>query len=98
MTINNLTRRGLMGAFGVAAAAALAPSQILAQDKPKIKLGFIGPVSGGNAMQGLGAQNGFLLAIDQAKRRVTLETLCSVGNTVVVKGEALVLAPSRRID
>lgn len=66
MTINNLTRRGLMGAFGVAAAAALAPSQILAQDKPKIKLGFIGPVSGGNAMQGLGAQNGFLLAIDQA--------------------------------
>lgn len=37
-------------------------------------------------------------AIDTAKRRVTLETLCSVGNTVVVKGEALVLAPSRKID
>lgn len=31
-----------------------------------IKLGFIGPVSGGNAQQGLGAQNGFLLAIQQA--------------------------------
>ena len=27
---------------------------------------FIGPISGGNAPQGLGAQNGFLLAIDQA--------------------------------
>lgn len=34
-------------------------------------------------------------AVDLPKRRVTLETLCSVGNTVVVKGEALVLAPSR---
>ena len=66
MTRNNLTRRGVIGAFGVAAAVALAPSQVLSQDKPKIKLGFIGPVSGGNAMQGLGAQNGFLLAIEQA--------------------------------
>ena len=32
-----------------------------------IKLGFIGPLSGGNAQQGLGARNGFLLAIEQAK-------------------------------
>lgn len=32
----------------------------------QIKLGFIGPLSGGNAQQGLGARNGFLLAIDQA--------------------------------
>lgn len=39
-----------------------------------------------------------VLAVDPVKRRVTLETLCSVGNTVVVKGEALVLAPSRKID
>ncbi|MFM7445970.1 MAG: (R)-hydratase, partial [Tabrizicola sp.] len=37
-------------------------------------------------------------AIDQAKRRVTLETLASVGKTVVLKGEALVLAPSRKFD
>ena len=37
-------------------------------------------------------------AIDQARRRVTLETHCAVGNTVVLKGEALVLAPSRRFD
>lgn len=37
-------------------------------------------------------------AIDHAKRRVTLETRCAVGDTVVLKGEALVLAPSRKFD
>ncbi|KEO51607.1 MaoC family dehydratase [Thioclava pacifica DSM 10166] len=37
-------------------------------------------------------------AIDHARRRVTLETHCAVGDTVVVKGEALVLAPSRKFD
>lgn len=36
--------------------------------------------------------------IDAARRRVTLETRCSVGDTVVLKGEALVLAPSRKQD
>jgi 3-hydroxybutyryl-CoA dehydratase len=37
-------------------------------------------------------------SIDHAKRRVTLETLAFVGKTVVLKGEALVLAPSRKFD
>ncbi len=37
-------------------------------------------------------------AIDPARRRVTLETHCAVGDTVVLKGEALVLAPSRKFD
>ena len=37
-------------------------------------------------------------AIDPAKRRVTLETRCLVGDTVVLKGEAVVLAPSRKFD
>jgi 3-hydroxybutyryl-CoA dehydratase len=37
-------------------------------------------------------------AIDHGKRRVTLETNCAVGKTVVLKGEALVLAPSRKFD
>ena len=37
-------------------------------------------------------------AIDPVRRRVTLETQCAVGNTVVLKGEALVRAPSRRFD
>jgi branched-chain amino acid transport system substrate-binding protein len=44
-------------------AAGLAVAQAQADE---IKLGFIGPLSGGNAEQGLGARNGFLLAIDQA--------------------------------
>ena len=37
-------------------------------------------------------------AIDVHRRRVTLETHCAVGDTVVLKGEALVLAPSRKFD
>ncbi|WP_076363049.1 MaoC family dehydratase [Phaeovulum vinaykumarii] len=37
-------------------------------------------------------------AIDHNRRRVTLETHCAVGDTVVLKGEALVLAPSRKFD
>lgn len=32
-------------------------------------------------------------AIDRARRRVTLETVCRVGDTVVLEGEALVLLP-----
>lgn len=34
-------------------------------------------------------------AIDPAKRRVTFETACRVGDTVVVDGEATLLVPSR---
>ncbi|AGT08481.1 acyl dehydratase [Paracoccus aminophilus JCM 7686] len=37
-------------------------------------------------------------AIDHQKRRVTLATRCYVGDTVVLKGEAIVLAPSRKFD
>lgn len=37
-------------------------------------------------------------AIDTAKRRVTLDCVCTVGDTVVLKGTALVLAPSRTTD
>jgi 3-hydroxybutyryl-CoA dehydratase len=37
-------------------------------------------------------------AVDHSRRRVTLETRCAVGDTVVLKGEALVLAPSRKFD
>lgn len=48
---------GTVFAIGLGAAQAQAD---------QIKLGFIGPLSGGNAQQGLGARNGFLLAIEQA--------------------------------
>ncbi|WP_112875187.1 MaoC family dehydratase [Paracoccus endophyticus] len=37
-------------------------------------------------------------SIDHARRRVTLATRCLVGDTVVLKGEAVVLAPSRKFD
>ena len=36
--------------------------------------------------------------IDHSKRRVTLATRCLVGDRVVLKGEAVVLAPSRKFD
>ena len=36
--------------------------------------------------------------IDHGKRRVTLDCHCAVGDTIVLKGEALVLAPSRKFD
>lgn len=57
-------RTVLAGLMMLSTALAIMPAT--AQDKPHIKLGFIGPVSGGNAQQGLGARNGFLLAIEQA--------------------------------
>ncbi|MEL6126744.1 MAG: MaoC family dehydratase [Pseudomonadota bacterium] len=37
-------------------------------------------------------------AVDHAKRRVTLDCEARVGDTVVLTGEALVLAPSRKFD
>lgn len=36
--------------------------------------------------------------IDHGRRRVTLDCACRVGDRVVLEGEALVLAPSRRFD
>jgi branched-chain amino acid transport system substrate-binding protein len=68
MICNNVTRRCFFGALGLAIAVAFAPlgsASAQQKAKPKIKIGFIGPTSGGNAQQGLGARNGFLLAIDQ---------------------------------
>ncbi len=41
----------------------------IAADKTHVKIGFLGPISGGNAQQGLGAKNGFMLAIEQANAR-----------------------------
>lgn len=36
--------------------------------------------------------------INFPRRRVSLETRCAVGDTIVLKGEALVMAPSRKLD
>ena len=64
--MNELKARRRSVLAGLLLAGAMATMPAMAQDKPLIKLGFIGPISGGNAAQGLGAQNGFLLAIEQA--------------------------------
>ncbi|QCO56390.1 MaoC family dehydratase [Pseudorhodobacter turbinis] len=57
-------------------------------------LKFMAPVRPGDRVHTIVT----VTAIDNARRRVTLETRCSVGDTVVLKGEALVLAPSRKFD
>lgn len=36
-----------------------------------------------------------VLTLDPAKKRVTLSTVCTVKDTVVIEGEAVVIAPSR---
>lgn len=64
-----LSRRVLLGITTLAAVSFAASWPAPAQNKPTIKIGFIGPVSGGNAQQGLGARNGFLLAIEQVNAR-----------------------------
>lgn len=65
MTLQRWSRRSAVTAAGLALALAAAPHWADAQDRPEIKLGFIGPLSGGNAAQGLGARNGFILAVEQ---------------------------------
>ena len=57
-------------------------------------LRFLAPVRPGDTVRA----EVHVLAVDPANRRVTLETHCSVGDTLVLKGEALVLAPSRKFD
>jgi 3-hydroxybutyryl-CoA dehydratase len=36
-----------------------------------------------------------IVALDPARRRATMRTICRVGETVVIEGEALVMVPSR---
>jgi 3-hydroxybutyryl-CoA dehydratase len=60
----------------------------------KQSLTFLAPVRPGDRVEAQVAVTG----IDYQKRRVTLDCRCSVGNTVVLKGDALVLAPSRKFD
>ncbi|MCL4189175.1 MAG: MaoC family dehydratase [Rhodobacteraceae bacterium] len=57
-------------------------------------LRFLAPVRPGDTVRA----EVTVTAIDHGRRRVTLDTRCSVGATVVLKGEALVLAPSRKFD
>lgn len=60
----------------------------------KQSLTFLAPVRPGDLVEA----EVKVEAIDYAKRRVTLACACSVGDTTVLKGEALVLAPSAKFD
>ncbi|GIX15597.1 MAG: (R)-hydratase [Paracoccaceae bacterium] len=57
-------------------------------------LRFLAPVRPGDRVEARVE----VTAIDRPRRRVTLDCIARVGDTVVLKGEALVLAPSRRCD
>ena len=60
----------------------------------KKDLRFLAPVRPGDIVDAIVTVS----AIDRVKRRVTLDCRCRVGDTDVLKGEALVLAPSRLLD
>lgn len=60
----------------------------------KQNLTFMAPVRPGDRVEATVT----VLEIDVTKRRVTLDCKCRVGDTVVLKGDALVLAPSRKFD
>ena len=57
-------------------------------------LKFLGPVRPGDTV----LAEVTVREIDYARRRVTLDCRCAVGEKTVLKGEALVLAPSRKFD
>ncbi|MEM1384599.1 MAG: MaoC family dehydratase [Pseudomonadota bacterium] len=57
-------------------------------------LKFMAPVYPGDAV----IASVTVAGIDHAKRRVTLDCRCEVGEKAVLKGEALVLAPSKKFD
>jgi 3-hydroxybutyryl-CoA dehydratase len=57
-------------------------------------LRFLAPVRPGDAVRACVT----VTAMDPGKRRVSLETVCFIGDTAVLRGEALVLAPSRKLD
>ncbi|MDJ1009017.1 MAG: MaoC family dehydratase [Paracoccaceae bacterium] len=57
-------------------------------------LKFLAPVRPGDRVRA----EVTVTAIDHAKRRVTLDTVCTIDGKPVLKGEAQVLAPSARFD
>lgn len=57
-------------------------------------LKFLAPVRPGDIVTAIVE----VMEIDHSKRHVTLNTYCEVGGKKVLKGEAVVLAPSRKFD
>ena len=66
VTFSSVRRSTTKGILAAAASLTLAGAASSALAQETVKIGFIGPLSGGNAQQGLSARNGFLLAIEQA--------------------------------
>ncbi len=60
----------------------------------KQSLTFLAPVRPGDLVE----TEVTVMAVDIVKRRVTLACSCRVGDTTVLNGEALVLAPSSKLD
>jgi len=54
-------------------------------------LQFRAPVKIGDVVTAIGT----VKEVDQKRRRVTIETICTVGETTVIKGEAMVMVPSK---
>ena len=57
-------------------------------------LKFRAPVKAGDTV----VARATVKAIDEEKRRVTLETVCSVGDTVVIEGEAIAMVANRAAE
>ena len=57
-------------------------------------LKFLAPVRPGDMVEAVVT----VTDMDVAKRRVTMDTHCEIGGKKVLKGEAVVLAPSRKFD
>ncbi len=57
-------------------------------------LKFLAPVRPGDRLEATAT----VIDVNYAKRRVTLDCACRVGDKVVLTGEALVMAPSRKFD
>jgi 3-hydroxybutyryl-CoA dehydratase len=60
----------------------------------KQSLAFLAPVRIGDLVEARVS----VAAIDYSKRRVTLDCVCLVDDKPVLKGEAMVLAPSAKFD
>jgi 3-hydroxybutyryl-CoA dehydratase len=57
-------------------------------------LKFLAPVRPGDMVEAIVT----VTDMDIAKRRVTMETYCEIDGKTVLKGEAIVMAPSRKFD
>jgi branched-chain amino acid transport system substrate-binding protein len=65
MAMSNSRRQFITSSIAALFTSALG-LPVFGQQRPTVKIGFIGPLSGGNAHHGLAARNGYTLAIEHA--------------------------------